>query len=100
MIVAGTLSLLDRMYTTAVPAIAPSAMADNYIKTNSIGLQLQAECWHEQAVLGQGRACASGGHASAHQGPKRCYAGAGYSMPEVMLGRPLVYQQGAVAPRG
>ena len=29
-------------------AIATLTMAENHIKPNSIGLQLQAECWYEQ----------------------------------------------------
>ena len=34
-------------------AIATLAMAENHINTNSIGLQLQAECWYEQKELPQ-----------------------------------------------
>ena len=41
------------MYITAMPVIATSAMAENHIKTNSIGLQLQAECCYEQEELPQ-----------------------------------------------
>ena len=45
-VVAGTCSLLDWMYVTAMPVIATSAMAENHIETNNIGLQ--AECCYEQ----------------------------------------------------
>ena len=40
--VAGTCSPVDRMYVTAMPAIATSAMATSHIKTNSIGDQWSA----------------------------------------------------------
>ena len=50
---AGTCSLADRMYVTAMPAIATLTMAENHIKTDSIGLQLQAECWYEQEKLAE-----------------------------------------------
>ena len=36
-----------------MPAIALSSMAENHIKTDSIGLQLQAAWWHEQEELPQ-----------------------------------------------
>ena len=36
-----------------MPAIATLAMAEIHIKTNSIGLQLQAECSYEQEGLPQ-----------------------------------------------
>ena len=39
------------MYATAMPAIATLTMAENHIRTDSIGLQLQAECWYEQEEL-------------------------------------------------
>jgi len=32
-------------------AVATSAMAENHTKTDSIGLQLQVECWYEQEEL-------------------------------------------------
>ena len=44
----GTYSPVRRMYVTAIPAIATSSMAKIHIKTNSTGLQLQAEYWYEQ----------------------------------------------------
>ena len=50
---AGTCSLVDRTYITAMPAIATSTMAEIHIKKNSIGLQLQAKCWYEQEELPQ-----------------------------------------------
>ena len=34
-----------------VPGVAKSAMAENHTKTDSIGLQLQVECWYEQEEL-------------------------------------------------
>ena len=37
----------------AMPGIATVAMAENYIKNNSIGLQCQAECWCEQKCITQ-----------------------------------------------
>ena len=37
-------ALVDQMYVTAMPAIATLTMLLSRIKTNSIGLQLQAEC--------------------------------------------------------
>jgi hypothetical protein len=39
------------MDVPGMPAIETSAMAGNHIKTNSIGLRLQAECWYEQEEL-------------------------------------------------
>jgi hypothetical protein len=42
--VAGTCSLVDWMYVT---------MGEIHIKTNRIGLQLQAEGWYEQEELPQ-----------------------------------------------
>ena len=39
------------MYLTTMLGVANSAMADNHIKTDSIGLQLEAECWYEQEEL-------------------------------------------------
>ena len=50
---AGTCSSVDRMNVTAMPRIATSAMAENHIKTDSIGLQLQVERWYEQEELPQ-----------------------------------------------
>ena len=50
-IVVGTCSPVDRIYVAAMPAIATSAMAENHIKTDSIGGQLQAECGYEQEGL-------------------------------------------------
>ena len=41
----GTFQPGDRMYVTAIPATATLKMAENHIKTNSIGLQLQVEWW-------------------------------------------------------
>ena len=48
---AGTCSSVDQMNVTAMPRIATSAMAENHIKTDSIELQLQVECWYEQEEL-------------------------------------------------
>ena len=45
--------MLMGMYITAMAAIATSAMAENHIRTNSIGLQLQAEFWYAQQELPQ-----------------------------------------------
>ena len=39
------------MYATAIPATL--TMAESHIKTDSIKLQLQAECWYEQDELPQ-----------------------------------------------
>ena len=50
---AGTCSLVGRMYVTAMPAMATLTVAENHIKTVSVGLQLQAECWYEQEELPQ-----------------------------------------------
>ena len=36
-----------------MPAMATLAMAENDIKANNIGLQVQAECWYEQEKLPQ-----------------------------------------------
>jgi hypothetical protein len=52
-ILAGTCSPLDRMYVTPMPTMATLTMAENHIKTDSIGLQLQVECWYEQEELPQ-----------------------------------------------
>ena len=38
------------MYVTAMLMIATSAMAEDHIKTNNIGLQCQTECCCEQEV--------------------------------------------------
>ena len=47
----GTCSPVDQTYMTAMPGVATSAMAEHYTKTDSIGLQLQAECWYEQSMI-------------------------------------------------
>ena len=36
-----------------MPTMATLTMAENHIKTDSIGLQLQVECWYEQEGLPQ-----------------------------------------------
>ena len=36
-----------------MPTMATLTMAENHIKTDSIGLQLQVECWYEQEELPQ-----------------------------------------------
>ena len=52
MIVAGTCSLVDRMYATAVPGMAPSTVAEDHIKTNSVGLQIRVWLrWYEPAII-------------------------------------------------
>ena len=48
---AGTCSPVDWVYRTAMPGIATLTVAENHIKTDSIGLQLQAECWYQQEDL-------------------------------------------------
>ena len=50
---AGTCSPVDQMHIIALPVIATLTMVANRTKTNSIGLQLQAECWYEQEELPQ-----------------------------------------------
>ena len=52
-VVARTCSQVERTYVTVMPVIATLAMAENHIKTNSITLHLQAECWYEQEKLPQ-----------------------------------------------
>ena len=49
----GIHSAVDQMYGTPMPTIATLTMAENRIKTDSIGSQLQAECWYEQEKLPQ-----------------------------------------------
>ena len=52
---AGKCSPVDWIFIiTAMPVVATSAMAENHIKTNSIGLQLQVEYWYEQEGRPQG----------------------------------------------
>ena len=45
---AGACSPVDRMYVTAKPGVTTLDMAENHTKTNSIGLQYQAEYCYER----------------------------------------------------
>ena len=44
-------------YVTAMQAIATLTVAENHIKTSSIGSQLQAEGWYEQEEARTSRTC-------------------------------------------
>ena len=48
MIVAGTCSLVERMYVTAKPGVTTLVMAEKHTKTKSTGVQGQAECCYER----------------------------------------------------